>query len=98
MNFVEIESQGLGVDTLLPIPDPVNPTAVAKIQTQALWGHTNSTNTSPIYRMTKVGILNNNPQVELDVSGELHVTQAVDFDDTLNVDGDVTLNAKVDVD
>jgi len=98
LNFVEIESQGLGVDTLLPIPDPANPTAIARIQTQALWGHTNSTNTSPIYRMTRVGILNNNPQVELDVSGELHVTQAVDFDDTLNVDGDVTLNAKVDVD
>ena len=98
LNFVQLDSQGLGVDTLIPIPDPSNPTAVAKIQTQDLWGHTNSANNSPIYRMTKVGIKNQTPAVELDVSGELHVTDAVDFDDTLNVDGDVTLNAKLDVD
>ena len=98
LNFVQLDSQGLGVDTLIPIPDPANPTAVAKIQTQDLWGHTNSANNSPIYRMTKVGIKNQTPAVELDVSGELHVTDAVDFDDTLNVDGDVTLNAKLDVD
>ena len=98
LNFVQLDSQGLGVDTLLPIPDPVNPTAVAKIQTQDLWGHTNSNNNSPIYRMTKVGIKNQSPAVELDVTGELHVTGAVDFDDTLNVDGDTTLNAKLDVD
>jgi len=79
LNFVQLDSQGLGVDTLLPIPDPANPTAIAKIQTQDLWGHTNSANDSPIYRMTKVGIKNNNPSTELDVTGELHVTQDVDF-------------------
>jgi len=98
LNFAQLDSQGLGVDTLIPIPDPANPTTVAKIQTQDLWGHTNSNNNSPIYRMTKVGIKNQSPSVELDVTGELHVTGAVDFDDTLNVDGDTTLNAKLDVD
>ena len=98
LNFSQLDSQGLGVDTLIPIPDPANPTTVAKIQTQDLWGHSNSNNNSPIYRMTKVGIKNQSPAVELDVTGELHVTGAVDFDDTLNVDGDTTLNAKLDVD
>jgi len=98
LNFVQLDSQGLGVDTLLPIPDPANPTAIAKIQTQDLWGHTNSANDSPIYRMTKVGIKNNNPSVELDVTGELHVTQDVDFDSQLNVDGETFLNAALDVD
>ena len=98
LNFTQLDSQGLGVDTLIPIPDPANPTAVAKIQTKDLWGHTNSNNNSPIYRMTRVGIKNQSPAVELDVTGELHVTGAVDFDDTLNVDGDTTLNAKLDVD
>ena len=98
LNFVEIESQGLGVDTLLPIPDPVNPTAVAKIQTQALWGHTNSANNSPLYRMSKIGILNNSPSTELDVTGEVHATGNVDFDSQLNVDGETFLNAALDVD
>ena len=98
LNFVQLDSQGLGVDTLLPIPDPANPTAIAKIQTQDLWGHTNSANDSPIYRMTRVGIKNNNPAVELDVTGELHVTQDVDFDSQLNVDGETFLNAALDVD
>ena len=98
LNFTQLDSQGLGVDTLIPIPDPANPTTVAKIQTKDLWGHTNSNNNSPIYRMTRVGIKNQSPAVELDVTGELHVTGSVDFDDTLNVDGDTTLNAKLDVD
>ena len=98
LNFVQLDSQGLGVDTLLPIPDPANPTAIAKIQTQDLWGHTSSANDSPIYRMTRVGIKNNNPAVELDVTGELHVTQDVDFDSQLNVDGETFLNAALDVD
>ena len=98
LNFVQLDSQGLGVDTLLPIPDPANPTAIAKIQTQDLWGHTTSANDSPIYRMTKVGIKNNSPSTELDVTGEVHVTGNVDFDSQLNVDGETFLNAALDVD
>jgi len=98
LNFTQINSLGLGVDTLLPIPDPANPTAIARIQTQDLWGHTNTNNDSPIYRMTNIGIKNNNPAVELDVDGQLHVTGDVDFDSKLNVDGDTDLQAKLDVD
>jgi len=98
LNFVQLDSQGLGVDTLLPIPDPANPTAIAKIQTQDLWGHTTSANDSPIYRMTKVGIKNNNPSAELDVTGEVHITGNTDVDSELNVDGNTFLNAALDVD
>jgi len=98
LNFTQLNSLGLGVDTLLPIPDPANPTAIAKIQTQDLWGHTNSDNTSPIYRMTQVGIKNSNPGRDLDITGTLRATQAVDFDDTLDVDGATTLNSTLDVD
>ena len=98
LNFTQINSLGLGVDTLLPIPDPANPTAIARIQTQDLWGHTSSANDSPSYRMTNIGIKNNNPAVELDVDGQLHVTGDVDFDSKLNVDGDTDLQAKLDVD
>ena len=98
LNFTQQNSLGLGTDTVIPIPDPNNPTAIARIQTRDLWGHTNIQNDSPIYRMTKVGILNNNPAVELDVTGELHVTDDVKFDAKLEVDGDTDLNAKLDVD
>ena len=98
LNFTQQNSLGLGTDTVVPIPDPNNPTAVVRIQTRDLWGHTNTANDSPIYRMTKVGIQNNNPAVELDVTGELHVTQNVDFDSQLNVDGETFLNATLDVD
>ncbi len=98
LNFTQLNSLGLGVDTLLPIPDPANPTAIAKIQTQDLWGHTNSNNDSPIYRMTKVGIKNSSPDRDLDITGTLRATQAVDFDSTLDVDGATTLNSTLDVD
>ena len=92
LNFTQKNSAGLGTDTLIPIPDPNNPTAIARIQTQDYWGHVNTNNDSPIYRMTKVGILNNNPAVELDVTGELHVTDDVKFDAKLEVDNSTTLN------
>ena len=92
LNFTQKNSLGLGTDTTIPIPDPNNPTAIARIQTQDYWGHVNTDNDSPIYRMTKVGILNNNPAVELDVTGELHVTDDVKFDAKLEVDSSTTLN------
>ena len=98
LNFTQKNSAGLGTDTLIPIPDPNNPTAIARIQTQDYWGHTNQDNDSPIYRMTKVGIENNNPQSTLDITGTVHATSDVDFDATLNVDGNVTFNALLDVD
>ena len=99
INFWGTNSLGLGTDNVIAIPDPDNPTNIARIQTQDLWGYTTTGDVnSPIYRMTKVGIKNNNPSKELDVTGEVHVTGNVDFDSVLNVDGDTFLNAALDVD
>lgn len=95
LNFKQINSLGIGTDTLIPIPNPSNPTFIADIQTKDLWGHTVSGN---IYRMTNVGIQNSNPTSTLDITGTLHVTGNVDFDSTLNVDGATTLNSTLDVD
>ena len=99
LNFWGTNSLGVGTDNVIAIPDPDNPTNIARIQTQDLWGYTTTGDVnSPIYRMTKVGIKNNNPSKELDVTGEVHVTGNVDFDSVLNVDGDTFLNAALDVD
>ena len=98
LNFTQKNSLGVGTDTVIPIPDPNNPTAIARIQTQDLWGHTNIQNDSPIYRMTKVGIKNSSPTTDLDITGTVHATEDVKFDAKLEVDGDTDLNAKLDVD
>ena len=98
MNYVQINSLGKGTDTTLPIPDPANPTMIARIQTQDLWGFTGTGPNASIYRDTKVGIKNPSPSTDLDITGTVHATGAVDFDSTLNVDGDVTFNATLDVD
>jgi len=94
-NFKQLNSLGVGTDTIIPIPNPDNPTFIADIQSFDLWGFTND---GDIYRMTKVGIQNNNPSTTLDITGTVHATGAVDFDSTLNVDGATTLNATLDVD
>ena len=93
-NYKQINSNGVGVDNLIPIPNPQNPTMICDIQTQDFWGH----NGADIYRMTKVGIGINNPTSTLDITGTVHATGSVDFDSTLNVDGDTTLNSTLDVD
>ena len=98
INFVQINSGGVGVDNIIPIPDPANPTAVARIQSKDFWGHVDGSNNSSIYRLSRVGIRNNNPSADLDISGTVHATSAVDFDSTLNVDGATTLNSTLDVD
>ena len=95
LNFKEINSLGIGTTTITPIPNPDNPTLIADIRTQDFWGYTAG---GDIYRMTKVGIQNNNPSTTLDITGTLHATGAVDFDSTLNVDGATTLNSTLDVD
>ena len=97
-NYKQINSLGLGVDTLIPIPNPSNPTMICDVQTQDLWGHVNTNNDSPIYRMTNVGIKNNNPSYDLDITGTLHATDDVKFDSKLEVDGDTFLNSTLDVD
>jgi hypothetical protein len=95
LNFKQINSLGVGTDTIIPIVNPSNPNWIADIQSQDFWGHTEDGN---IYRMTNVGIQNANPSATLDISGTLHATEAVEFDATLDVDGDTTLNATLDVD
>ena len=99
LNFTQINSDGIGTDTMLPIPDPGNPLEIARLQSKDLWGYTTAGDAnSPIYRRTKVGIHNDNPTKELDVTGELHVTGNVDFDSDLNVDGNVKIDVTLDVD
>jgi cytoskeletal protein CcmA (bactofilin family) len=95
LNFKQINSLGLGTDTIIPIPNPSNPSFIADIQSQDLWGFNSESN---IYRMTNVGIQNSNPTSTLDITGTLHVTGAVNFDSTLDVDGVTTLNNTLDVD
>jgi hypothetical protein len=65
LNFVQINSGGTGTDTIIPIPDPTNPTAIARIQSQDLWGY----NGNNIYRLSNVGVGQDNPAFTLDVNG-----------------------------
>jgi cytoskeletal protein CcmA (bactofilin family) len=99
LNFTQVNSLGVGVDSIIPVVDPDNPSFIARIQSKDFWGHDGVGN---IFRMTNVGIQNSNPTSTLDVSGTLHVTNSVDFDSTLNVDGATvlqsTLNTKGSVD
>ena len=97
LNFVNENSAGLGTDTLVPIPDPANPTFIGKIQTRDLWGFTGQGNSASIFRMTRVGINNNNPSAQLDIDGTIHATGAADFDSSLNVDGPTVLNGQLTV-
>ena len=121
LNFKQINSLGVGTDTLIPVVNSSNPNWIADIQTQDLWGFVGSGTTAQIYRMTNVGIGTTNlpnrfqvgiagtdfvvtpgglvgvgvgiPTYKLDVSGNVHATQSVKFDSTLDVDGNVTFNA-----
>ncbi len=98
LNFKQINSLGIGTDTLVPVVNPNNPNWIADIQTQDLWGFVGLGTTASIYRLTKVGIGTNNPLFDLDVFGNHHVTGNVEFDSTLDVDGATTLNNTLDVD
>ena len=94
-NFVQIDSGGIGTDSIIPIPDPSNPIEIARIQSQDFWGATGS---GDIYRLTNVGINTNNPLFTLDVNGTLNVNGATTLNDTLDVDSATTLNDTLDVD
>jgi len=94
-NFVQIDSLGVGTDSIIPIPDPSNPIEIARIQSQDFLGATAS---GDIYRMTNVGINNNNPAFALDVNGTLNVEDATTLNNTLDVDDATTLNNTLDVD
>ncbi len=97
-NYRQINSLGLGTDTTIPIADVGNPQEIVRIQTQDLWGYVGTGNSAPIYRMTRVGIKNNDPQFDLDVNGTLNVNDATTLNNTLDVDGATTLNNTLDVD
>ena len=92
INFVQSNSLGLGTDTLIPTAAQSTQSGLATIFTKDLWGYNGSGDNASIYRMTNVGIQNNNPTSTLDITGTLHVTGAVDFDTTLNVTGLTTVN------
>ena len=94
LNFTQINSGGTGVDNIVAVPNPSNPTLIADIQSKDFWGF----NGNNIYRLSNVGIQNNNPSSTLDVTGTIHATGDVDFDATFNVDGATTLNDSLDVD
>ena len=109
INFWGTNSLGVGTDTVIAIPDPDNPTNIARIQTRDLWGYTTTGDAnSPVYRMTKVGIKNNNPTYVLDVNGDFRTTSNAQVDgrltvelqtnlnDTLDVDGNTTFNSTLD--
>ena len=80
LNFVQRNSLGIGTDTLEPTArDPQNFTGLATIFTQDLWGFVGSGNDASIYRMTKVGINNDDPTKQLDITGTLRATGIVEF-------------------
>ena len=94
LNFTQINSGGTGVDNIVAVPNSSNPTLIADIQSKDFWGY----NGNNIYRLSNVGIQNNNPSSTLDVTGTIHATGDVDFDAAFNVDGATTLNDSLDVD
>ena len=94
LNLRTGRSAGISTDPIQSFTNPSNPN-IADVYIYDYWDFDSSGN---IYRMSNVGIQNNNPSSTLDITGTLHATGAVDFDLTLNVDGDTTLNATLDVD
>ena len=100
LNFVQRNSFGSGTDTIeATAQDPSTVTGLSTIFTQDFWGYQGAGGGgAAIYRMSRVGINENNPQAQLDVNGTVHVTNNVDFDSSLNVDGSVTFNNSLDVD
>ena len=74
-----------------------NPTFIGQIKTKDLWGFTGEGASASVFRMTRVGINNNNPSAQLDIDGTIHATGAADFDSSLNVDGPTVLNSTLTV-
>ena len=100
LNFQQRNSFGTGTDTIeATAQDPSTVTGFSTIFTQDFWGFQGAGGGgAAIYRMSRVGINENNPQAQLDVNGTVHVTNNGDFDSSLNVDVSVTFNNSLDVD
>ena len=84
---------GVNVDPIQAFVNPSNPN-IADVYAYDYWDFNPD---GSIYRMTNVGIQNNNPTSTLDITGTLHVTGATDLDATLNVDGATTLQTTLNV-
>ena len=99
INFVQRNSLGLGTDTLRPTAaDPTFPgTGLSTIFTNDLWGYNGVGNNASIFRMTKVGVNNSNPTYQVDINGDLHAVQQVQFDDTLTVNKHTELKETLNV-
>ena len=105
LNIVEKNSLGIGTDTLKPISNTDNPNWIADLQTKDLWGFSGSGDQASIYRMTKVGIKNDNPTDDCDITGTLRATDTVRFtknddatnstDGTLRVTGGVGISKRL---
>ena len=92
LNFVQKNSGGIGTDTLIPTAaNPSSATGLSTIFTQDLWGFVGSGDNAKIYRMSLVGINNNDPSYQLDIAGTLRATGQVlfsnDTDSTENTNG-----------
>ena len=74
LNIVEKNSLGIGTTTLEPSPNPDNPNWIADVNSSDLWGFTAG---GDIYRMTKVGIQNNNPSTTLDITNDLDFQEVI---------------------
>ena len=91
LNFVQQNSLGQGTDTLIPTAaNPSSPIGLSTIFTQDLWGHVGTGDAAPIYRMSVVGVNNNNPEKTLDITGTLRATGQVEFSDNTSSDANNT--------
>ena len=74
-------------------PNAYGAAGLSTIFTNDLWGFVDSdTEDHRIYRLTKVGIGMNDPTYDLDITGNLHATSNVQFDNTLDVEDAVNFN------
>jgi hypothetical protein len=100
LNFTQKNSLGLGITNIIPIPN--DSVTIADIQSFDLWGFVAGVGTdAPIYRMTNVGIENNNPTETLDITGTLRATDIVKFtsatDSTTTTDGALIVTGGVGI-
>jgi hypothetical protein len=89
LNFID----GTDPNNLVNATIGVN-TSFANIAVSDRW----SLSGSNIYRNSRVGINNNNPSYDLDVTGTIHATGLVEFDASLEVDGATNLKSTLNVD